>query len=182
MRIGRVFDLVNGEKVRAEFEREVIADTSRDVERQVSDLIDWMVDKDYRQWRDVMEYLNRRSAQHAEQIVGQIGSEFEFNRQNLIASVGREAQRVVDTYDPETESLKLAQQVQNALVQTAAVEVGAIGLGAILVAVLHTTLLDVTGLLQRRCTGCAWLLRAALPQEPAQAAVTRGHQLLCATS
>ena len=31
--------------------------------------------------------------------------------------------------------------------QTAAVEVGAIGLGAILVAVLHTTLLDVTGLL-----------------------------------
>ncbi|MCB9125489.1 MAG: dynamin family protein [Caldilinea sp.] len=147
MRIGRVFDLVNGEKVRAEFEREVIADTSRDVERQVSDLIDWMVDKDYRQWRDVMEYLNRRSAQHAEQIVGQIGSEFEFNRQNLIASVGREAQRVVDTYDPETESLKLAQQVQNALVQTAAVEVGAIGLGAILVAVLHTTLLDVTGLL-----------------------------------
>ncbi len=147
MRIGRVFDLVNGEKVRAEFEREVIADTSREVERQVSDLIDWMVDRDYRQWRDVMEYLNRRSAQHAEQIVGQVGSEFEFNRQNLIASVGREAQRVVDTYDPETESLKLAQQVQNALVQTAAVEVGAIGLGAILVAVLHTTLLDVTGLL-----------------------------------
>ncbi|HQY92977.1 MAG: dynamin family protein [Caldilinea sp.] len=147
MRIGRVFDLVNGEKVRAEFERTVVADTSRAVEAQVSDLIDWLVERDYRQWRDVMDYLNQRSQQHADQIVGKVGSDFEFNRQNLIASVGREAQRVVDSYDPETESLKLAQQVQNALVQTAAVEAGALGLGAILVAVLHTTLLDVTGLL-----------------------------------
>jgi small GTP-binding protein len=147
MRIGRIFDLVNGDKVRAEFERSVVADTSRAVEAQVSDLIDWLVQRDYRQWRDVMDYLNRRSKEHADQIVGKVGSDFEFNRQNLIASVGREAQRVVDSYDPETESLKLAQQVQNALVQTAAVEAGALGLGALLVAVLHTTLLDVTGLL-----------------------------------
>jgi small GTP-binding protein len=147
MRIGRIFDLVNGDKVRAEFERSVVADTSREVEAQVSDLIDWLVQRDYRQWRDVMEYLNRRSKAHADQIVGKVGSDFEFNRQNLIASVGREAQRVVDSYDPETESLKLAQQVQSALVQTAAVEAGALGLGALLVAVLHTTLLDVTGLL-----------------------------------
>ncbi len=147
MRIGRIFDLVNGEKVRAEFERDVVADTSRAVEQQVSDLIDWMVERDYRQWRDVMEYLNQRSTQHADQIVGKVGSDFEFNRQSLIDSVGREAQRVVDSYDPETESLKLAQQVQNALVQTAAVEAGALGLGALLVTVLNTTMLDVTGLL-----------------------------------
>ncbi|MBW7885534.1 MAG: dynamin family protein, partial [Caldilineaceae bacterium] len=147
VRFGRIFDLVNGEKVRGEFERAVVADTSRAVERQVSELIDWMVERDYRQWRDVMEYLNRRSAQHADQIVGKVGTDFEFNRQNLLASVGREAQHIVDSYDPQAESLKLAQQVQGALVQTAAVEAGALGLGAILVAVLNTTLLDVTGLL-----------------------------------
>ena len=147
LRIGRVFDLINGEKVRAEFERVVVADTSRAVEQQVSDLIDWMVDRDYRQWRDVMEYLQERATHHADQIVGRVGSSFEMNRQNLLASVGREAQRIVDSYDPQTESLKLAQQVQSALVQTAAVEAGALGLGAILVTLLHTTLLDVTGLL-----------------------------------
>lgn len=147
LRIGRVFDLINGEKVRNEFERVVVADTSRAVEQQVSDLIDWMVDRDYRQWRDVMEYLQERATHHADQIVGRVGSSFEMNRQNLLASVGREAQRIVDSYDPQTESLKLAQQVQNALVQTAAVEAGALGLGAILVTLLHTTLLDVTGLL-----------------------------------
>lgn len=147
LRIGRVFDLINGEKVRAEFERVVVADTSRAVEQQVSDLIDWMVDRDYRQWRDVMEYLQERATHHADQLVGRVGSSFEMNRQNLLAGVGREAQRIVDSYDPQTESLKLAQQVQSALVQTAAVEAGALGLGAILVTLLHTTLLDITGLL-----------------------------------
>jgi hypothetical protein len=80
-------------------------------------------------------------------MVGQVSSNFEFNRQNMIVSVGRDAQRVVDSYDREAESLKLAQEVQRAIVQTAAVEVGALGLGALLVAVLQTTLLDVTGIL-----------------------------------
>jgi hypothetical protein len=105
------------------------------------------VDKDYRQWQAVMEYLNRRAVQHSDRIVGSMTSSFEFNRQNLIASVGREAQAVVDSYDREAESLKLAQEVQTAIIQTAAVEVGALGLGALLVALLHTTLLDITGIL-----------------------------------
>jgi small GTP-binding protein len=147
MRFGRIFDLMNAEKVRGEFDRQVVADTSRQIERHVSDLIDWLVDKDYRQWRAVMEYLNRRAAQHADRLVGQVGSNFEFTRQNMLNSVGREAQRVVDGYDRDAESLKLAQEVQKALVQTAAIEVGALGLGAILVTVLQTTFLDITGIL-----------------------------------
>lgn len=147
LRINRLLELINGEKLRAEFERRVVGDTSREIERHVNELIDWLVDRDYRQWRDVMAYLNQRSTQHADRMVGQVESNFEFNRQNLIASVGRDAQRVVDSYDREAESLALAQEVQKALVQTAAVEAGALGLGAILVAILHTTLLDFTGLL-----------------------------------
>ena len=147
MRLTRIFDLVNSEKIRGEFERQVVADTSHEIEKQVSDLIDWMVDKDFRQWRAVMDYLNERKIEHADRIVGQVGSDFEFNRQNLLDSVGREAQKVVNTYDRGAESLKLAQDVQRSILQTAAVEVSAIGLGAILVAVLQTTMLDVTGIL-----------------------------------
>ena len=117
------------------------------IERHVNELIDWLVEKDHRQWRDVMEYLNRRASQHADRMVGQVNNNFEINRQNLLTSVGREAQRVVDTYDRTAESLKLAQEVQTAIIQTAAIGAGAIGLGALLVALLHTTLLDVTGIL-----------------------------------
>ena len=147
LRIGRIFDLVNSEKVRGEFERQVIAETSRDIERHVNELIDWLVERDYRQWRAVMDYLSRRSTQHADRLVGQVKGEFDFNRQNMLASVGREAQKVVDGYDREAESLKLAQEVQQAIIQTAAVQVGALGLGALLVVLLHTTLLDITGIL-----------------------------------
>jgi hypothetical protein len=147
MRLTRVFELINSEKVRGEFERQVIADTSREIEVQVSDLIDWMVDKDYRQWRAVMEYLEERSTEHAWPDRWQSGQRVRFNRQSLLASVGREAQQVVSTYDREAESLKLAQDVQRSILQTAAVEASAIGLGAILVAVLQTSMLDFTGVL-----------------------------------
>ncbi|MEZ4833611.1 MAG: dynamin family protein [Caldilineaceae bacterium] len=146
LRITRVFDLVNSEKLRGEFERKVIADTSRDIEQHVNELIDWLIDKDYRQWQSVMEFINRRASQHAERMVGQVTGDFEFNRQKLLQSVGRSAREVVDTYNREDESQKLAQEMQRAIMQTTAVEVGALGLGALLVAVLHTPLLDITGI------------------------------------
>lgn len=146
-RIGRLFDLLNSEKVRGEFERQVIADTSLEIERHVNELIDWLVDRDYRQWRAVMDYLARRATHHTDKMVGQVASDFEFSRQNMLASVGREAQEVVNSYDREAESLKLAQEVQTAIIQTAALEVGALGLGALLVAALHTTMLDITGII-----------------------------------
>ena len=40
LRFGRIFDLVNSEKIRAEFERQVVGDTSQQIERHVNDLID----------------------------------------------------------------------------------------------------------------------------------------------
>jgi len=147
LRLARLFELVNTERLRGDFERQVVGDTSLQIERHVNELIDWMIDKDYRQWQAVMEFLNRRASQHADRMVGQVSSDFEFNRQNLLANVGRSAREVISSYDREAEALKLAQEVQRAIIQTAAVEVGALGLGTLLVALLQTTLLDITGIL-----------------------------------
>ena len=147
LRITRIIELVNSERLRGEFERRVLADSSRAIERHVNELIDWLIDRDYRQWQAVMEFIERRSLQHTEQMFGRVGGEFDFNRQNLLKSIGRSAQEVVDSYDREAEALKLTQEVQRAIIQTAAVEAGAIGLGAILVVILNTTFLDVTGIL-----------------------------------
>ena len=147
LRITRILELINSERLRGEFERRVVADASRQIEQHVSELIDWMVEKDFRQWQGVIDYINQRASQHTERMVGKVSGEFEFSRQTLLKSVGRSAREVVDSYDRETEASKLAQEVQRAIVQTAAVEAGAIGLGALLVALLNTTLLDVTGIL-----------------------------------
>jgi small GTP-binding protein len=147
LRVTRIFELINSEKLRGEFERKVVAETSLEIEQHVQALIDWLVEKDYRQWQSVVEFINRRASQHTGRLVGEVRGQFEFNRQALLNSVGRSAREVVESYDREEEALKLTQDVQRAIVQTAAIEVGALGLGAILVTLLQTTLLDITGLL-----------------------------------
>ena len=60
---------------------------------------------------------------------------------------GGGANRGVDSHERGADSLTLAQEVHRSIIQSAAGEVGALGLGALLVALLHTTLLDFTGIL-----------------------------------
>lgn len=147
VRLSRIFDLLNSEKIRGEFERKVVADTIQQVEAHVNELINWLVDQDFRQWQAVMGYLNRRAAQHEDRLIGEVGGTFESHRQDLLTSVGRTAQEIVRSYDHIAQARELASSIQTAVAQTALVEVGAVGLGTILVKILATTLADVTGLL-----------------------------------
>lgn len=147
LRINRIFDLVNSAKVREAFEREVVGDTTLQIERQINDMIDWMVAREYKQWQAVMAYLNRRADLHQDRVIGEIGGSFELNRRDFLEAVRRATTRAVDSFDQKGEAAKLAEMVQTALTQTALVEAGAVGLGAVLVAALHTLVLDLTGLL-----------------------------------
>jgi small GTP-binding protein len=147
VRLTRVFHLIHTDQVRAEFEQKVIADAVPQIEAQVRDLIDWLVDRDFRQWQGVMAHVNRRAAQHHDRIVGQVGGQFEHNRQERLASVERAAREAVASYDRTKEAAELAESVQRAVAQTALVEVGAIGLGALLVAILHASMADFSGVL-----------------------------------
>jgi small GTP-binding protein len=147
MRLVRVFDLVNRNKLKADFERKVVADASQVVEQRVNEIIDWMVASELRQWQAVMDHLSRRQAEHADRIVGQVGGSFEYDRARLLDTVGRAAQRAVESYDKEIEADRLAESVQMAVAGTALVEVSAIGLGTVVTILATTTLADVTGLL-----------------------------------
>lgn len=140
--------LMNGDKLRLEFERDVVADTSVKIDNHVSELIDWLVERDQRQWRDMLGYLDRQTGKHADRMVGSVKRDkFELTRKKLLDSIGRDARKVVETYDKEAESLQLSKDVQSAIFQTAAVEAGALGLGAVLVLTLQGALLDFTGVL-----------------------------------
>ena len=139
LRLARVFDLVNTQRIQGEFERQVVADTPYEIEQEVSALIDWLVDKDLRQWQATLEYLERHRAKvrdQEEQVIGQVGGPFEYNRRELLDSVGRAAKEVVMTYDREAEARQLAQGVRDAVAGAALMQVGAVGLGAVLVAIL----------------------------------------------
>jgi len=145
-RLARAVDLLNKSRVKAEFERRVIADLPRDIERKVDEIIDWLVAAELRQWRAATEHLESRRALHAERMVGEIGT-FDTDRRQLLETVGRTAQRTVEGFDREREATRLAESVQTAVAGTALVEVGAIGLGAVVSALATTTVADITGLL-----------------------------------
>ena len=150
LRLARVFDLVNTQRIQAEFERKVVADTPSQIEQEVSALIDWLVAKDLRQWQATLEYLDRhraRSRDQEDKIIGQVGGPFEYHRRELLDSVGRAAKDVVLTYNREAEARKLAEGVRDAVASVALMQVGAVGLGALLIVILHTALADFTGIL-----------------------------------
>jgi small GTP-binding protein len=147
IRLANVRELVQRNKVQERFQREVVADTEKLIDERVEELIDWMVDRNLKQWRAIVEYVNRRrQAQYDEHVIGEVGDNFEYNRSQLLQSVGKNATDVVQRYDREYESQQLALSLQGAVAQTAAVEVGALGLGAAAVAVATTAAADITGI------------------------------------
>lgn len=148
MRLARVFDLLKKERIQKEFEHQVVADSPQRIEQKVNELIDWMVDSDLRQWQAVTEHIAERRYKHKGRIVGdEVSSSFHYNRERLIDKIGREARRVVDTYDKSKEAHLIAQGAQNAVAAAAVLEVGALGLGALVATIATTVAADVTGIL-----------------------------------
>jgi small GTP-binding protein len=113
MRIGRVMDLLNRARIQKEFEDRVGADAPRHIDRRVTELIDWLIDQDFRQWQAVTSRLGERTREHGARVLGapEVGT-FHRDRARLIDSVGREAQRVVDTYDKQREAAAIADQAR----------------------------------------------------------------------
>jgi small GTP-binding protein len=148
MRIGRVVDLLNRARVQKEFEEKVVADTPIQIERRVTEMIDWLVDQDFRQWQAVTSRLSARHRQHASRMLGapDVGT-FHNDRGRLIDSVGREAQRVVDTYDKRHEAEIIADQARVAVAAAAAAGGAAVGLGTLVTVAASTVAADVTGIL-----------------------------------
>ena len=141
-------ELLRQEKVQERFKREVVADTEDLIDERVDELIDWMVERNLKQWRAIVEYVeHRRRARYDERLIGEVGDRFEYNRGQLLQSVGKNATNVVQRYDRERESEQLASSIQGAVAQTAALEVGAVGIGAVVVALATTRFLDATGLI-----------------------------------
>jgi hypothetical protein len=124
-----------------------VADGPQAIERRGQEIIDWLVAADLKQWQAVTDHLAKRRDQHADRIVGRAGAAFDYDRNRLLDSVGREAQRTMESYDKDAESTRLAESVQAAVAGTALVGVGAIGLGALLTHIAVTAAADVTGIL-----------------------------------
>jgi small GTP-binding protein len=148
IRIGRIRSLMDTEGVKRAFEREVIAETPRELEEEVGRVIDWIVERNLKLWQDVSGYIERRQiTRHREGMIGDVGPSFSYNRQALLASVGRVSREVLGGYNREAESRAIANEIQGAFATTALAEAGAIGLGTIVITLVTGAAADVTGIL-----------------------------------
>lgn len=147
LRLTNLIELTRGDQVRLKFEKEVLGDVPAQIEAQVRRLIDWLVDKDLRQWQTVMSYLQKRQARYSDHLVGEGAAPLEARRRALVDTVGKTASTIVDSYDREQEARALASGVETAVAQTALIEVGAVGLGTLIVSLFASSAVDVTGVL-----------------------------------
>lgn len=148
IRIGRVFDLMNSDKIKDEFQRKVVGDTERAIDQTIDELIDWMVEQDLRVWEAVNEYVDRRRLnKYADELIGDVGGQFRYDRRALLESVSRRAQEEVDRYDADKHAREISVSVRNAVATVAVAEAGAVGLGALVVAAASTAAVDITGIL-----------------------------------
>ena len=148
LRLPRVFDLLNKARIQKEFEQSVVADVPQRIEKKVNEMIDWLVEANLSQWQAVMDHIADRRRQHQERIIGDAaGGSFHYDREKLIDGVGREAQRVVDTYDRQAEARLMAEGAQTAVAALAATEVGALSLGALIAVLATTAAADATGII-----------------------------------
>ena len=148
LRIGRVMDLFNRARIQKEFEERVVADAPRQIERAVTELIDWLIDQDFRQWQAVTTAIAARTREHGSRVLGapEVGT-FHSDRGRLIDAVGREAQRVVDTYDRKREAAVIADHARTAGTTAAAAGGGALALGTVVTLAATTAAADITGIL-----------------------------------
>ncbi|HXG88871.1 MAG TPA: dynamin family protein [Vicinamibacterales bacterium] len=167
LRVGRIPDLLNKARIQREFERKVVADSPQQIEKQVHDVIDWMVASELRQWQAVTDHVNRRRTAHEGRVVGGDTGTFQYDRQKLIETVGRAANQAVDSYDRENEASKMADGVRAAVAGAALAQAGAIGLGALVTVLATTTAADVTGIVA--ASAIAILGMFIIPSKRAQA-------------
>eukprot|EP01027_Heterolobosea_sp_BB2_P008321 GEZU01012350.1.p1 GENE.GEZU01012350.1~~GEZU01012350.1.p1 ORF type:complete len:611 (+),score=238.54 GEZU01012350.1:86-1918(+) len=81
--LSNVRTLMDKNAVKEQFERAVVSDTVRQLEQHVSELVDWMIERKYKQWKAVTDFAYKRAkiSTSEEKLVGSLKSDFDFNRQ-----------------------------------------------------------------------------------------------------
>jgi len=145
----RNFNLLRSEtKFREEFEREVLAEWQERLDQTVNESVDWLVRNNMKLWNDTLEYFNTqvRKAQYDSQIIGRVGGQFVYEREEVHSRIRREAEARIQSLDHREECRRIIGSSMTALQQSFGLGAGAVGLGYVLATIFTTVALDVTGI------------------------------------
>jgi hypothetical protein len=114
--------------------------------------------------------MDRRQATRGREdhMLGRVGRQFEYNRAELLQSVGLQARRVVESYDRERESFELAEEIRSAVTQTAGAA-GVAAVGALVALATQVAWIDATGITAAVVLGGLAVFLLPLKQRQAKA-------------
>ncbi len=147
MRIKHLKLLRSETQLRETFEREVMSEWKSKLEVTLNESVDWLVRQNMKLWHDTLDYFNTqvRKSEYDEQIVGRIGGQFVYEREEVYARLRREAETRINSLDHREVCRRVVDNAMGALQQSIGLGAGAVGLGYVLATAFTTAALDVTG-------------------------------------
>ena len=148
VRIQHVFMLRDATRFREEFERQVFQGWKGNIDSTIQEAVDWLVKENMKLWNGTVDAFHRRAEADAknDEIVGRVGREFAYNREEVYARMRINAEQRLSSYDVNVESRRIIDNAIRAVLQSFGLGAGALGLGYLLTTAVSSTALDVTGL------------------------------------
>jgi small GTP-binding protein len=147
LRVSKTIELLNADKVRGRFEREVVSDAPQQLERRVSDIIDRFLERNVKFWNDTVQLLSTRGQADETRAALVRGAQFDYDRQGLLERLGSAARTEIERFEGGEFARQLATDASSAVVRGGLTSVGGLGLGALVAGVFGTLLADFTGIL-----------------------------------
>ena len=148
VRIQHVMLLRDALRFREEFERQVFQGWKGNIDATIQEAVDWLVKENMKLWNTTVDEFQRRAEADArnEDVIGRVGREFAYNREEVYARMRSNAEQRLASYDVNIESRRIIDHAIRAVLQSFGLGAGALGLGYLMTAAVSSTAVDVTGL------------------------------------
>lgn len=148
VRIQHIMMLRDSLRFREEFDRQVFQGFKGNVDATIQESVDWLVRENMKLWNSTVEEFHRRADSDTRdpQVVGRVGREFAYNREEVYARMRSHAEQRLASYDVNIESRRIIDHAMRAVIQSFGLGAGALGLGYLITSAVSSVALDVTGL------------------------------------
>ncbi len=148
VRIQHVMLLRDSLRFREEFDRQVFQGFKGNVDSTIQESVDWLVKENMKLWNSTVDVFHQGAQRDArdQDIVGKVGREFAYNREEIYSRIRAQAEQRLGEYDVNIESRRIIDNAMRAVLHSFGLGAGALGLGYLLTTAVSSTAIDVTGL------------------------------------
>lgn len=148
MRIRHIMLLRDPTRFREEFDRQVFMGWHGSIDATIQESVDWLVRENMKLWQSTVEAFHRQVQADTRDpvLIGKVGREFAYNREEVYSRIRVETERRLNTYDLGIESRRIIDDAMRGVFHSVGLGVGAVGFGYLFTSAVSSMALDVTGL------------------------------------